>query len=258
MGWGFRGQEIVLGEVGADMFAQTTCGGLGVKNLEFFNAALLSKWKWRCVNESDAVWSNVLRFRYGHLPSKFLKGESLSLGVKDSIWWKDLVGVGDSIASGWFRTNVGCIVGNGKNIDFWKQKWFGNNPFCELFPNLLVKEANNNAMIADRLISNVGGPLWNWTWRECLSVHEEQELTHLKELLRGFSLNLNCCDKWRWVPDTNGIFTVQSCYNLLLRYGNVEIVPLHVLEAIRKLWKNNLPSKVGVFGWRLLLEKLPT
>ncbi|PNX58407.1 hypothetical protein L195_g050897, partial [Trifolium pratense] len=30
------------------------------------------------------------------------------------------------------------------------------------------------------------------------------------------------------------------------------------LVAIRKLWKNDLPSKVGVFGWRLLLEKLPT
>jgi hypothetical protein len=45
---------------------------------------------------------------------------------------------------------------------------------------------------------------------------------------------------------------------LLLQYGNVEIIPLLSLEAIRKLWKNNLPSKVGVFGWHLLLDKLPT
>ncbi|CAJ2673626.1 unnamed protein product [Trifolium pratense] len=31
-----------------------------------------------------------------------------------------------------------------------------------------------------------------------------------------------------------------------------------ILTALHKLWKNNVPSKVGVFGWRLLLDKLPT
>jgi hypothetical protein len=24
------------------------------------------------------------------------------------------------------------------------------------------------------------------------------------------------------------------------------------------MWKNNVPSKISIFGWRLLLEKLPT
>jgi hypothetical protein len=28
--------------------------------------------------------------------------------------------------------------------------------------------------------------------------------------------------------------------------------------AVKKLWKNDIPSKVNFFGWRLLLEKLPT
>jgi hypothetical protein len=29
-------------------------GGLGVKNLDLFNIALLAKWKWRCLCENDA------------------------------------------------------------------------------------------------------------------------------------------------------------------------------------------------------------
>jgi hypothetical protein len=28
-----------------------------------------------------------------------------------------------------------------------------------------------------------------------------------------------------------------------------------VLTALQMLWENDIPSKVGVFGWRLLLEK---
>jgi hypothetical protein len=32
----------------------------------------------------------------------------------------------------------------------------------------------------------------------------------------------------------------------------------NVLVAINKLWRNDVPSKVCVFGWRLLLQRLPT
>ncbi|MCI45386.1 hypothetical protein A2U01_0066625, partial [Trifolium medium] len=30
------------------------------------------------------------------------------------------------------------------------------------------------------------------------------------------------------------------------------------VQALQNLWRNNVPSKVSIFGWRLLLEKLPT
>jgi hypothetical protein len=42
-------------------------GGLGVKNLETFNRSLLSKWKWRFIQEGEAIWANLLQFRYSHL-----------------------------------------------------------------------------------------------------------------------------------------------------------------------------------------------
>ncbi|PNX71762.1 cysteine-rich receptor-like protein kinase, partial [Trifolium pratense] len=67
-------------------------GGLGIKNLELFNVALLSKWKWRFLTEGEAVWSELLRFRYGHLPSSLLTRVLSVNGNKESIWWKDVIG----------------------------------------------------------------------------------------------------------------------------------------------------------------------
>jgi hypothetical protein len=36
---------------------------------------------------------------------------------------------------------------------------------------------------------------------------------------------------------------------------NLEDIKVHSLELT---WKNNVPSKISIFGWRLLLEKLST
>ncbi|CAJ2654228.1 unnamed protein product [Trifolium pratense] len=38
----------------------------------------------------------------------------------------------------------------------------------------------------------------------------------------------------------------------------VQLQDALVLEAIQRLWKSDVPSKVNVFGWRLLLNRLPT
>jgi hypothetical protein len=56
-------------------------GGLGVKNLELFNMALLSKWKWRFLSDDEAMWADLLRFRYGHLPTHLLGTANYSLGA---------------------------------------------------------------------------------------------------------------------------------------------------------------------------------
>jgi hypothetical protein len=69
-------------------------GGLGIKNLATFNKALLAKWKWRFLTESGAVWAELLRFRYGHLPTLLLAGNALSNYVKSSLWWIDIIGSG--------------------------------------------------------------------------------------------------------------------------------------------------------------------
>jgi hypothetical protein len=93
-------------------------GGLGVKNLTLFNKALLSKWKWRFLTNDTAVWSELLRFRYGHLPTQLWAGTALSTAAKYSIWWKDIVSLDRARNENWFVSHIACRVGNGNNTGF--------------------------------------------------------------------------------------------------------------------------------------------
>ncbi|PNX66256.1 ribonuclease H [Trifolium pratense] len=65
-------------------------------------------------------------------------------------------------------------------------------------------------------------------------------------------------DRWRWISETTGLFSVKSAYCSLQNHFEPPSADPDLLEALHTLWKNDIPSKVGVFGWRLLLDKLPT
>lgn len=68
------------------------CGGLGIKNLEAFNIALLAKWRWWFFNEPQTIWSDLLRIRYGDLTNWTINSEDFGAWTlkKCSIWWRDL------------------------------------------------------------------------------------------------------------------------------------------------------------------------
>jgi len=40
-------------------------GGLGVKDIPSFNAALLGKWKWELLQNQRETWARVLEAKYG-------------------------------------------------------------------------------------------------------------------------------------------------------------------------------------------------
>ncbi|GAU20609.1 hypothetical protein TSUD_33450 [Trifolium subterraneum] len=231
-------------------------GGLGVKNLCMFNVALLNKWKWRFVSENEALWTDFLRFRYGQLPTQLVGEVTTPTGAKSSLWWRDLLGMEQGTATGCFKHHVRACVGNGRNIGFWNFKWFGNQTFSDLFPNLYEKERYHNASIADRLGDYEANDTISWQWIEPLTEDEERQVVELSELLVGFSLQPNNHDHWRWIPESNGMYSVKSFYNILLNYRDVAGLDPNVLNALNHLWRTDIPSKALVFGWRLLFRSL--
>lgn len=76
-------------------------GGLGIKNLEAFNIALLAKWEWRLITEPGAIWAGLIWFRYGDLSFWSLYPEEYGAGQvkKHSIWWRDLCSLGIGFTS---------------------------------------------------------------------------------------------------------------------------------------------------------------
>ncbi|PNX61621.1 cysteine-rich receptor-like protein kinase, partial [Trifolium pratense] len=169
------------------------------------------------------------------LSIKILSREAVITGPKDSLWWRDVVGVGGKDEDCWFPSQVSSKVGNGKAISFWKEKWFGATPLRDLFPSLFAKELHKDCVVSD--IIQLDNFELNWTrdWLTSLTHAESVEKAELEHLLFGLVLQSDIADRWRWNTDVTDILT-----------------------ALHKLWKNNVPSKVGVFGWRLLLDKLPT
>lgn len=66
-------------------------GGLGVKDLESFNLALLGKWLWRALGKRDSLWVKVITSRWG---CNWRTG-NFERGRKIVGWWGDILKSGD-------------------------------------------------------------------------------------------------------------------------------------------------------------------
>ena len=58
-------------------------------------------------------------------------------------------------------------------------------------------------------------------------------------------------DKWQWLPDTSGIFSVGSMRS---RWETIFLKEL----PYKHWWNNWVPLKINFFGWRAVLNRLPT
>ncbi|GKV09758.1 hypothetical protein SLEP1_g21207 [Rubroshorea leprosula] len=63
-------------------------GGLGVKNLGIFNVALLGKWRWRLLEEENALWRRVVEVKYK--VNRINEQRGSEWDVHGSSWWKEL------------------------------------------------------------------------------------------------------------------------------------------------------------------------
>jgi hypothetical protein len=93
--------------------------------------------------------------------------------VNLSLWWRDIIGLARGNNENRFMTNISCSVGDGKNIGFWRFKWFGDQSFSVLFPDLFSKEADKDVFIAERLQGNGNDREWTWNWLQQLSASEQ-------------------------------------------------------------------------------------
>jgi len=64
--WGGIGEEFKFHLVNwSKVCSPISSGGLGIRNLRFFNKALLGKWLWRYVHERESWWKSVVDAKYG-------------------------------------------------------------------------------------------------------------------------------------------------------------------------------------------------
>lgn len=126
-------------------------GGLGIKNVEIMNVALLGKWKWRIFTDKKAVWRNILKSRYIKPESKILIGDISVVAKLDSIWWRDLL-ISENyvnLRENHFAGSVNVCVGNGKDTPFWYAKWGGEQSLMEAYPEIPAEAINDKVTVAE-------------------------------------------------------------------------------------------------------------
>ncbi|XP_058733646.1 uncharacterized protein LOC131605289 [Vicia villosa] len=107
------------------------------------------------------------------------------------------------------------------------------------------------------------GVSWLWDFHVAASAlldcpEAMQEAFELLELLGGLGPVDGVEDVIKWWPNSDGTFSVKSCTPLFReRLLDVGVEPNN-LSAINLFWRSGVPSKIKIFGWRLMLNRLPS
>jgi hypothetical protein len=97
----------------------------------------------------------------------------------------------------------------------------------------------------------VGGR--GWEWRRRLLAWEEDSVRECSALLSNIVLQENAHDFWRWLLDPSHGYTIREAYRFLTNNGNS--VDRSLVDDV---WHRYIPSKVFLFVWRLLRNRLHT
>ncbi|KAD3640900.1 hypothetical protein E3N88_30123 [Mikania micrantha] len=167
--------------------------------------------------------------------------------------WAAIVKIGKELQNE--GKNIGQFlrrqVGNGNKTLFWKQPWFGQLSFKQLFPNLFALERHKNCKVSQRIIQESGARLWfNWEWKKVtLNSTLMQERNDLEEMILSY-LFKDGSDSWIWRGDATGEFSTKSCRDWINDHRWRS-------NSDNTLWTNWIPAKVNCFVWRVSLNRVP-
>ena len=134
-----------------------------------FNQALLGKWGWELANNQHQLWARTLLSKYGGWNALLYGRNSADF----SPWWKDLKSVFQQQHHNSLTSNLRWKVGNGAKINFWKDKWRGDDlNLKDKYPALYQVSQQQDCTIS--LMGQYVDNRWDWKiqWRRNFFEHE--------------------------------------------------------------------------------------
>ncbi|XP_028111966.1 uncharacterized protein LOC114310213 [Camellia sinensis] len=171
----------------------------------------LASWKMRTIDgiQSNFLWTDSKTRRKIHLVS-----------------WKEI------------------ILGNGKRIHFWTDRWFNNISLRNEFPRLYSLSTEKEGSLQTFYQRRGQDSEWNLVFRRSLLAWEEKEVQRLNVLLaEAPNLNHVSEDTCLWLANNSGVLSVASVWKRL------ELVNGPMLSISKFLWRNSAPPKVQFFSW---------
>ena len=215
-------------------------GGLGFRDIENFNLALLAKQVWRIAQSPSSLVARVLQGRY-HQGTNILNATN---GNKPSFIWRSLMEGKELLTTG-----LRVQIGNGEETLIWRDAWLPTHP-----PR--APRQRNHIDINDHTVNTLflpGTRQWNIELLAQLMVPEDVDL--VKHIVVS---SFGGQDLLGWNYTDDGMYTVKSGYWLSMHSNVYQVNPLRgSVELKAALWKMNAATKLKHFLWRVLLEAMP-
>ncbi|XP_048605758.1 uncharacterized protein LOC106359240 [Brassica napus] len=226
-------------------------GGLGFKDLEAFNTALLGKQLWRIITQPDSLLARIFKSRY------FRSSDPLNapLESRPSYAWRSIHSAQHLIKQG-----AKVIIGNGENTNIWRERWLESSPASPITQTSTVPEPIRHLLSMDMKVADLMMPCrreWNsnlinsifpeGTRRKILSIHPQGPIGE---------------DTYSWEYSKSGHYSVKSGYwvqtNIIAAANQRGTVDQPSLDDLyQRVWKYNTSPKVCHFLWRCISNSLP-
>lgn len=226
-------------------------GGLGLRDIEHVNSALLAKWAWNFLNGEKSLWKEVINriYNYSAITAK------LELSVRNpSPIWKEVTLFTKVQVPCYqiFRNSISLKLGDGKSISFWTDTWTGSQSLQSIFPRLFLLSEDRTAKIADMGNWTGGTWIWNLKWRRCLLDREFNSLESLREMIANFRPEPGGEDQVCW-DGTPGGFSVAK-----FRKKLNDCLIQSATREFPKIWNFSAPFKIKVMIWMACHSRLPS
>ncbi|XP_062028650.1 uncharacterized protein LOC133744575 [Rosa rugosa] len=218
-------------------------GGLGFRDLQAFNQAMLAKTVWRIFWGKRSLVSSLLQAKY--FPDTcFLNAR---LGRTPSAIWRGILWGRQVIELG-----TRWRIGDGRRVSIMSDKWLPCPVNFKVVTPLQIPAQQK----VESLFTDSGA--WNVPMVKSLF------LTHEADMILGMPLGLRSIpDKLVWHYTKNGVYSVNSGYwvarDLQIRQsGSGAGSSYNGSKGIwEKIWRINAPQKIRVFMWRAIHGFLP-
>ncbi|XP_056864399.1 uncharacterized protein LOC130511429 [Raphanus sativus] len=216
-------------------------GGLGFREIQDFNVAMLAKNAWRILTSPSSLLARLLLGKYCHSTS-FL---SATCPKSASHGWRGVI-AGCQL----LKLQLGKAIGNGNTTKVWTDSWLSTTE--RLTPFGPPTEATRDLFVADLIQRGTG------EWNRHLVESILPELAPLVYLIKPSRLDAE--DSFCWLKTKSGIYSVKSGY-YARRDETTQDLPLQPLlqdfNWRKFVWREETSPKLKLFLWKLCRGALP-
>ncbi|CAJ2636059.1 unnamed protein product [Trifolium pratense] len=214
-------------------------GGMGFKNLQAFNMAMLGKQAWNLITRPSNLVTKLLKAKYFPNCDFF---ES-SIGHNPSYVWR-------SIWSSKSLVKGGCrwTIGTGEHINIWEQHWLKEG--MPLTTPYDMQRFGDITKVKDLMLINSK----TWDFDKIRGIFDNITLRRIMQTpLYAFVRD----DKLVWKLEQDGVYSVRSAYKQCVNDAGYQ--DRHgVAGQWNNIWHAKIPPKVKNLIWRIGRDVLPT